>query len=274
MHAINKKSLLLSCTFFCLAYPQALFAAEKKSTWEAGFGIGALNVPHYLGSKKYDLYAAPLPYIRYKGEVLKADRKGVRGVLWQSDKVEFSLSTKASLPVDSDDNELRSGMADLDPIFEIGPSLSYELYTSENNAHSVSFEFPIRSAFSFDGLKISHQGWNLNPKIDYYYANKNWKLNVNLGPTWANQSYHDYFYGVSNQQATILRPAFSAKKGYTATRFSSSVSYRISDWYIGAFINYYNLQSAANLDSPLVETNNNFMAGFFVANIFRSNDSN
>ncbi len=56
--------------------------AELKPLWEAGLGIGAVTFPDYRGSDRTQTYMLPVPYFVYRGEFLKADRNGLRGLFF------------------------------------------------------------------------------------------------------------------------------------------------------------------------------------------------
>jgi len=78
--------------------------AQQKPLWEAGLGIGAVTFPDYRGSDRTQTYVLPVPYFVYRGEFLRADRNGLRGRFFDSDRVELNLTMNASPPVDSTDN--------------------------------------------------------------------------------------------------------------------------------------------------------------------------
>lgn len=262
-------------TLYIVLFCQAISADSvntrntDKSYWEMGVGAGALSLSHYLGSSEQKVYASPLPYFVYSGKYIKADRKGIRGVLWQEEDWELNLSTKLALPVDSKDNNARQNMPDLDPLIEFGPSLNYYFIKSKDDSNSFSFQLPLRAAYSFDGLKASHRGWVVNPTLDYSYSDDQWKLNIKLGSVSADQKFHQYYYGIDQQFTTASRNFYEAKSGLAAYRFSTSVSKRLKNWYIGAFIEYYDLHDAINSDSALLQTSTSFNSGLFFAWIFK-----
>src|SRR3954468_16688391 len=127
-----KNNPLLSTLALCLAslLTSPLSHAESRPLWEIGAGIGALSLPDYRGSDVSGTYIVPIPYLIYRGDYLKADRNGLRGILFDSDKVQVNLSLNATLPVNSKDNAARRGMADLRPTVEVGPSANFRLWHS------------------------------------------------------------------------------------------------------------------------------------------------
>src|SRR4051812_42777038 len=103
-------------------------AARDEPLWEAGLGVAALHFPDYRGSSESRTLAFPTPYVVYRGDFFKADRYGMRGVLFNTDRVDLNLSIGASLPVNSEDNQAREGMPDLKGSIELGPSLEVNLW--------------------------------------------------------------------------------------------------------------------------------------------------
>ncbi len=53
------------------------------------------------------------------------DRNGPRGILFDTKRLQLDLSLNASIAVESDDNEARRGMPEIDATLEIGPVLKY-----------------------------------------------------------------------------------------------------------------------------------------------------
>src|SRR3954465_8571445 len=95
--------------------------AELRAKWEAGAGATGLRLPDYRGSDETREYLFPLPYFVYRRPHMRFDREGLRGVLHESDRVEFDLSVAGSLPVKSDRNRARAGMRNRGPALAIGP---------------------------------------------------------------------------------------------------------------------------------------------------------
>ena len=109
---------LRAATLYAFLLVPATALAEALPLWEAGAGFGVLSFPDYRGSDQSRTRPIPVPYLIYRGEIFKADRDGVRGKLFDSERLELNVSAGASFPVSSSDNEARRGMADLKP----GPS--------------------------------------------------------------------------------------------------------------------------------------------------------
>ena len=229
-------------------------AAEERPLWELGLGIGGFALPDYRGSDQARGYVLPIPYAVYRGKFLKADRKGVRGELFESERLDLNISLAASLPVDSSENDARRGMPDLKPSLEIGPSLEIALWRGENDS-LLELRLPVRAAFT---LESSPQGlgWvatpNLNLDLRGRGALQGWRFGFLAGPVFGDRTQHQYFYGVAPQFATALRPAYEARGGYAGMQFIAAVSKRFPKFWVGAFLRADTLSGAVFEDSPLV----------------------
>lgn len=243
------------------------FAAEKP-LWELGAGISALSLPDYRGSDQSSLYAIPFPYLIYRGEFLKADRNGIRGTLFGSDRIELNLSLGASLPVNSDDNRARQGMPDLQPTVEFGPSLNLNLWRTPDLRTQLDLRLPIRTAVTVKG-GMNGVGWVFSPRLNLDIADvagrPGWNMNVLAGPMVGSERNHDYFYSVAPQYATADRPAFDAKSGYAGSQFMMTISKRYPKYWLGAFVRQDTLKGAVFTDSPLVKRESYFAAGIGIA---------
>ncbi len=236
--------------------------------WELGAGLGTIYLPDYRGADHTSAYALPFPYFAYNGKLLKIDKSGIQGRLFGTDRVLLNLSLGLGVPVSSRDNEARTGMPNLDPTVELGPSLDIHLWQNKLGNRSLWLKFPARAAFSLSADNTAQQGWIFSPFITYRQINhgllKDWELNISLGPLFADSAYHDYFYEVTPAFANAGRPAYSPGGGYSGSRITIAMQRRYSHFWLGLFARYDNLSGAAFVDSPLVRTQSYFVTGFGV----------
>jgi outer membrane scaffolding protein for murein synthesis (MipA/OmpV family) len=246
--------------------------SEEKPLWELGAGIGALSFPAYRGSDEVRNFMVPVPYFVYRGDIFKADRHGVRGSLFESDRIELIMSLSGSPPTDSDEVDLRDGMPDLKTTVEVGPRIDLNLWRSHNHARSLELGLPARAAFTVEGSPES-VGWifspNLNLDITDLFIMPGWNIGLKVGPIYASEAQHDYFYSVEDEYATATRPAYQAKAGYSGSQFLLSLSKRFDHAWIGAFIRYDTLNGAVFEESPLVAERRFVAAGFAIAWVFK-----
>jgi outer membrane scaffolding protein for murein synthesis (MipA/OmpV family) len=246
--------------------PAWAFAASLP-LWEAGLGAAALTLPDYRGADTSSTYLLPAPYFVYRGEFLKADRNGVRGLLFDTDRVEINLSMNATLPVSSRNNAARSGMASLRPTVELGPTASITLWRSAAGKMKLDLRTPVRAAVTVESSPKA-VGWlfapnvNLDVKDPLGYAG--WNLGMLAGPYYQTRKYNSYFYSVSPADATPARPRYEAPGGYAGSQFTAAISKRFERTWVGAFLRYDTLRGAVFEDSPLVKRSNAVSAGIAV----------
>jgi len=232
---------------------------QQLPKWELGIGVGGLNLPYYRGSDIYRNYAAPYPYITYRGERLNIDRGGIQGHLFKTDRVKLDISLAAGIPVSSDGDSPRAGMPDLDPTVELGPSLELNLWQLDHKHQSLWLKLPIRSAHSIGGDGIfKHRGWTFSPFLEYTAESlkrDDWKTSISIGPLYADRAYHNYFYEVHPTYITSARGEYHATSGYSGARTTLTIRKHLTDKIqLGAFARFDTLKNSAFEDSPLVST--------------------
>jgi MipA family protein len=239
---------------------------KEEPLWEYGLGVGAVAFEDYRGSNSSHVYPLPIPTLSYNGTFLKSDRDGVRGTLFNQDRVELNLSVNATTPVRNDRE--RDGMPDLKSTLELGPSLDLHLFRSEDARFKFDLRMPLRAAFTVEASP-KMIGWTFTPRFNLDVADPlgfgGWHLGMLAGPLFADRRYHDYFYTVAPQYATADRPAYQAVGGYAGTQSIISTSKRFPHFWVGAFIRYDTLAGAAFLDSPLVQRKSYWAAGFGIS---------
>lgn len=242
--------------------------AEDKPLWEAGLGVAAMRIPAYRGSDQRNNLVLPLPYLVYRGEFLKADRDGVRGQLFESDDIDFTISAALSPPASSRKIRAREGMPDLDANFEIGPQIDVPLWRNARQSRQLKFQMPVRAAFTV-AHRSENIGWIAHPRLNLDVTDlpglPGWNFGLQSGPLFGDRRQHAYFYGVNAAYATANRPAYRAGGGYSGMESLLGVSRRFPGHWLGAFVRYDNLQHARFADSPLVRTRHYFVFGVAVS---------
>ena len=242
-----------------------------RPLWELGLGAAVVSFPDYRGSKNQGTYVLPAPYLVYRGELFKADRNGVRGILFDTDRVRLNLSLAASLPIKSDDSGARRGLPNLKPTLEFGPSLEFSLWRSQNERTRLDLRLPVRAAFTVErspryvGLIASP---NLNLDVLDPFGARGWNLGLLAGPLFANRRQHAYFYDVDRQDANPGRPEYRASGGYSGALAAAALSKRFDRFWVGAFVRYDSLHGAAFVDSPLVQQRHSWAGGVAVSWVF------
>jgi MipA family protein len=255
--------------FFALALLAGTAHGEPRPQWELGMGATAFSLPDYRGSDERRGYVYPIPYFIYRGEKVRVDRQGVRGVFFESDRVELDFSIYGTPPVDSSNNQARRGMPDLDPTLEIGPLLSVSLWRDRVSERRLDLRLPLRAVIATDLSHAHRAGWVFHPQLSLgmrpRLGDGRWNLGVQTGPLFATSRYHAYFYGVDERFATPDRPAYTARAGYSGWSATAGLSRRYRQFWAGGFVRYDALKGAAFEDSPLVRRQSSVMAGIAFA---------
>ncbi len=206
--------------------------AEEKPLWEFGLGVGALDFPDYRGSDETQVYPVPVPYFVYRGRFLKADRDGLRGKLFDREYVELSLSVNATIPVDSEDNAARTAACrTCKPTIELGPSLEWHLWRSTDRAVKLDLVMPLRVPITLESSPRSLH-WVFAPRLNIHFENvggRGWEFGGGVGPVFAADKFHEYFYSVPARFATAGRPEYHADGGYSGMHVLAGAVEAISE---------------------------------------------
>lgn len=266
--------LVALCLLFSL--PAAAYHLPK---WELGLGAGVLRMPAYRGAPGRKNTWLPVPYLAYRGGRIKVDEEGVRGTLLHRERFHLDFSVAGSLPVSGGDG-IRKGMSRLDPIGEVGPSL--EVALGQAGDRHLEWEqlwwlrLPLRAALSVGDPLVGYRGWVFSPSVDWTWVKgiqqSRWRWNLSMGPIFASQRYHDYFYTVGANDVNAARTAYGAEAGYSGRRISLTLSVNSKKWFVGGFVRYDDLHGAVFEDSPLVETRGYLAMGIAVSRIFMQSE--
>ncbi len=242
--------------------------AQEKPLWEVGLGIASIQLPAYRGAVETSSEVLPIPYLVYRGEFVKADKDGVRGVLFDSDRFEINLSFAASPPVNSQNIKVRRNMPDLLPSLELGPSMDIRLWQSSDQATELKLFVPVRAAFTLES-NPQYIGWQFGPRINLDVSNpwgmQGWTLGTVGGPVFGSREQHSFFYGVAPQHATADRPAYEAKAGYAGLQVLAALWKRYPSYWLGGFVRYDSVSGAVFEDSPLATQKGRFAGGIAIS---------
>jgi len=267
------KNLVLCAILSMLFVSTAQAQTELKPLWEVGAGFMAVDFPVYRGADERKLYAIPFPYFTYRGETLQVNREHVRGLIFREDKLEMDVSVNGSVPANG--AKARQGMPDLDPTLEIGPSLNYHFYMSDDKRTTFDTRMPVRGVLGSNFKHVQSVGWLFQPQLNYDVRNidySGWNLGLVGGVIYSDRRYHQYFYEVAPQYATATRPAYSVGGGFSGTQFIMALSKRHEGYWTGAFMKWDSLKGAVFADSPLVKSKEYFTVGFAITWIFDKSD--
>jgi MipA family protein len=262
-------ALVLLSPVFSLPKPAA---GAEKPLWELGAGLALLQLPDYRGSDQNRIYVLPYPYFIYRGDVLQVDRERVSGRIFKTDTMLLDFSLYGQVPVKSSDDNARRGMPDLDPTFELGPSLNITLLENRQDRYKLNLALPARAVFSTDFRSLRHEGWVFSPRLSFekadFIAGTGLNLGVSAGPLFADRGYNSYYYSVDPAFATASRPAYDAGAGYAGSSITLGLSKGYKELVFNTFVSVTFLQGAVFEDSPLVKSRCSIMSGIAVSWIF------
>lgn len=236
--------------------------ATERPLWELGLGVAGLSLPHYRGAEKSAAWLLPVPYAVYRGEILRADRDGLRALLFDSDRIDVDLSATATAPAGDGDQPARQGMPELAGTVEFGPNLNWRL--AGGPGWKLQARLPVRAAFT---LESSPQaiGWSAMPHLNLDRRWRGWNVGAQVGWLWGSRRLHAHFYDVAPAYATPTRPVHRAGAGPAGWQGTLSLSRRDGNRWVGAFVRADSLAGSALRDSPLVRQSGNVSVGVAVS---------
>ncbi len=247
----------------CLMNSNALAAVEETRLpkWEIGLAAGLISIPHYVGSDQRYTLPLGLPFLVYRGDIIKADREGVRGELFFDERLSIDLGFSFGLPV-KNGNDARDGMPDINLTGQAGPRINWK-FDTPSHIPEITLLLPVRYVLDIRGNGLD---WVVEPSLmlekKRMGPDKKSSVRMDLGLLYASNEYNEYYYGVSEQFATADRPAYNAKSGLHSYFINLSTSYKQSAHLsYGAFIRLRNLSPSVISDSPLVKEKYDLTAG-------------
>ena len=240
-------------------------SGAAKPLFELGVAGGGGYIPDYPAAGESHFQGIALPFLAYRGAFLRSDEKGLlRGRLVRSDRIELDISLAGSFAAESDDNDARRGLPDLDYLGELGPRLQITLARAVRDA-KIDFELPVRAVFSTDFSDLRYRGVLAAPEIAYQHDNfggGGLGLKLGLAASFATHELMDYFYEVEPRFATPSRPAFAARSGYLGTRLQLSGLQPLGPrWRLFLAVRGDSHHGAANRKSPLFRDRLTWAAG-------------
>ena len=239
--------------------------AERKPLVELGLAGGAGYIPDYPAAGQNHFNGIALPFPIYRGDFIRSDSKGLlRGRFIHGQNFELDVSLSGSLDAESDDNDARRGMPDLDHMAEVGPRLQWTFARAARWAR-MDLELPVRAVFSTDFSSVEHRGFLVEPQLAYQHENfldTGTKLKLGLSTIFADEDLQDYFYQVDVPFVTAVRPAYDGQAGYLGSRLRllllHPVSKRLRLFVAGDLHSHH---GASNENSPLYGEDFTYSAG-------------
>lgn len=238
---------------------------QKKEKFEWGAGTLSFKGAHYRGSDQSREWFIPLPYFTYTSENIEAEPSFIRGTFYKNEWMALKLSLLAGLNIESEDNKARQGMPSLDYTFEAGPMVIFNLWESEDQDFSLTFEAPLRMVHTTDLTYVKDIGFFSVPYLSFKGLPRSslfdWGFELSVAYMWGSKKYHEFFYGVAPQFATSNRPTYQAEAGYSGTQFTLILNKRFRDFVIVPFVRFDTLNGVAFRGSPLFKRDSYTVGG-------------
>lgn len=235
---------------------------EDLPLWEIGAAAAGVSQQAYPGSDQQARRALALPYVIYRGKVLRADGDGAGLRAVRTENFELDVSFSGSLSSGSETLRAREGMARLNTLVEAGPVARW-FVNGRGASDRITVELPLRGVFEARNPS-RHRGMSLEPELSWQHRPKadGWGYGLSVGALFGDRRLGSTFYGVTPGEALPDRPAFDARAGLIAWRLAGSLGTRLTpDLRLFAFGRVDSLVGAANRESPLVRQTTGFSYG-------------
>lgn len=228
-------------------------AGPRLPLWEFGvFGIAGTQQA-YPGSAQRVRPTLALPFLVYRGPLLRAEQGNVGLRALKTPTTELDIGFAGSFGSNASDSAVRRGMPDIGTLVEFGPRLRIDLGPAPGDGR-LGAAVSLRGVFDLsDGMRS--RGLTFEPGIGWSRrSTSGWRYGVNASALIGDRRIANTFYGVDPVYATAVRPAYQADAGLIAWRLSTNLSRRLSeDWRLFAYLRTDSVAGAANRASPLVE---------------------
>ncbi len=244
-------------------------AGEPKPLWEFGAGALAASSPAYPGSDTRTSKFIALPFVVYRGEVLRADQGNVGLRAVKTPRYELDLGFAASIGSNASDVPARAGMRDIGTLVEFGPRLKINLGDVSQGRSGMWVELPVRGVFDLSN-SLANRGVSFEPQLSFDLPLPGgWRGGASVSAIIGSQKFNDTFYSVSAAEATANRPAYTAQSGLLALRSTFAASKKLTpDLRMLGFVRLDSVSGGANSASSLIKKNTGASVGLGLAYTF------
>lgn len=212
----------------------------KLHDWKVTIGGGAIYMPEYEGSDKFEVAPVPLFSAQF-GERVHLDPGGLTVDIFSTNGFKFSATGGIDMGRQEDDSDYLRGLGDIDMGGVVGGVVSYETGPFEFYAgldKTIGGSDGLTGTF---GAKASHQY-------------EQFLFSADVSGTWADDKHMESYFGITSAQAARSGlPAYEAKAGIKRVDFKASVTYMINDnWSVTGAAGAGLLLGDAK-DSPIVK---------------------
>ncbi len=236
--------------------PEAPVQPNSRPLWEIGVGGLAASQPAYPGSSVTTSRAIVLPFVIYRGDVLRAEQSTVGLRAFKTPRFELDVGFAAALGSSANDVPARIGMSDIGTLVEFGPRLKINLGDVSKGRGDFTLELPVRGVFDLS-RSLANRGASFEPQLSFAVPLPGgWRGGGSVSAIFGSQRLNETFYTVTSAEATNTRPAYNAQGGLLATRATLAASKRLTpDLQALGFVRLDSVSGGANSGSSLIEKN-------------------
>jgi MipA family protein len=244
-------------------------ADEPKPLWEVGAGALAASSPAYPGAATRTSKFIALPFVIYRGEVVRAEQSNVGLRAIKTPRYELDLGFAASIGSNANDVPARAGMRDIGTLVEFGPRLKVNIGDVSKGPTGIWVELPVRGVFDLSH-SFANRGVSFEPQLSFDVPLPGgWRGGASVSTIFGTQKLNDTFYSVSAAEATANRPAYTAKAGLLALRSTFAASKKLTqDLRMLGFVRLESVAGGANGASSLIQKTNGASVGLGLAYTF------
>lgn len=261
---------LLALAAMPVAAQSTAASAERSPLpkWEVGaFALG-VSQQAYPGSDQQLSRGLLLPYVIYRGDILRADQgtAGLRAL--KTERMELDVGVAGSFGSRADEVDARRGMPKLGTLVELGPRLKLNLTAPRETMAGGTWrlELPVRGVFDLSN-SFANRGISFEPELQFRRRGATgFNYTVSASAIVGNRKLTETFYGVAPAYAIPGRPAYAAEPGLIGWRLGTSFTKSLSpDWRLFGFLRMDSVAGAANEVSPMVKKTSGVTGGLGVS---------
>ncbi|WP_268965133.1 MipA/OmpV family protein [Rhizobium alarense] len=213
---------------------------DRLANWKVTIGTGAIYMPEYEGSDKFDVNPFPIFSAEF-GERVSVDITGVTVDLYEANGFRVGVKGGYEMGCKADDSDYLRGLGDIDAGGVIGGIVSYEAGPFE------AYATLDKTIGGSDGLTGT-----VGAKASYKYERFIFSADV-LG-TWADDKHMESYFGITSAQSARSGLAqYDAKAGVKRVDVKASITYMATEnWLVTGAAGAGFLMGDAK-DSPIVK---------------------
>lgn len=213
---------------------------DRLADWKVTIGAGAIYMPEYEGSDKFDVNPFPIFSAEF-GERVSVDITGVTVDLYEANGFRVGIKGGYEMGRKEDDSDYLRGLGDIDPGGVIGGIVSYDVGPFQAYAKLD------KTIGGSDGL-IGTVG----AKASYKY--ERFIFSADVSGTWADDKHMESYFGITpSQSASSGLDEYDAKAGVKRVDVKASITYMMTEnWLLTGAAGAGFLMGDAR-DSPVVK---------------------